>query len=272
MTRSLLLGGGMIALLLVALVESSPAQNSSLFSRGPLTRTDNRQTTRAPEQQYPRQQYPRQQYLGQQYTGQQGRTQGGVAQPGMTQPGLTLRDSSWTYVDVPPPREIQKHDIISVRVDVLSRASADGELRRRKDARYDARLKDWIVLDGLRSAKPDPQTEGAPRMRGELRSDYRAIGELETSESLAFNLACEVVDIRPNGNLVLEGRSKIVLNEEYWTYVLTGICRPEAIGPNNVVLSRDIINLDIKKIETGSVASGYQRGWFQKIFDLFQPF
>ena len=203
---------------------------------------------------------------------QQGMQQPGMQQQGMQQQGMTLQDTSWTYVAVPPPREIQKHDIVSVRVDVLARMSADGELRRRKDARYDARLKDWIILDGLRSVRPDPQTDGEPRMRGELASDYRALGELETSESLAFNLACEVVDIRPNGNLVLEGRSKIVLNDECWTYVLTGICRPEAIGPNNVVLSRDIINLDIKKVETGSVASGYQRGWFQKIFDLIQPF
>ena len=53
---------------------------------------------------------------------------------------------------------------------------------------------------------------------------------------------------------------------------LSGLCRPESIGPNNVVLSRDIIDLDIQKVETGSVAAGYQRGWFQKIFDLIQPF
>ncbi len=190
----------------------------------------------------------------------------------VTDPRLTLQNGSWMYRPLPPPKEIQIHDVLSVRVDLLARMAADGELRRRKDARYDARLKDWITLQGLRSVKPDPQTDGEPRMRGELRSDYRALGELETSESLAFNLACEVVDIRPNGNLVLEGRSKIVLNDECWTYVLSGLCRPEAIGPNNVVLSRDIINLDIRKDETGSVASGYQRGWFQKLFDIFQPF
>lgn len=157
-------------------------------------------------------------------------------------------------------------------MDVIARMESDGELRRRKDAKYDARLKDWIILDGLRSVRPSPQTEGEPRMRGELKSDYRALGELETSESLAFNLACEVVDIRPNGNLVLEGRSMIVINEERWSYVVTGICRPEAIGPDNVVLSRDIINLDVRKVETGSVATSYQRGWFQKLFDLIQPF
>jgi flagellar L-ring protein FlgH len=185
---------------------------------------------------------------------------------------LTLRDVSWTHAPLPPPREIKKHDIISVRVDVLARMQADGELRRRKNARYDARLNDWVIFHGLRWMKPSAQNEGDPRMRGELRSEYRSLGEVETSESLAFNLAVEIVDIRPNGNLVLEGRSKIVLNDEVWGYVLSGLCRPESIGPNNVVLSRDIIDLDIRKVETGSVAAGYQRGWFQKLFDLFQPF
>ncbi|MCU0959832.1 MAG: flagellar basal body L-ring protein FlgH [Pirellulaceae bacterium] len=188
------------------------------------------------------------------------------------EPEMTLGDTSWIYVPTPPPREIQKHDIISVRVDILARVQSDGELRRRKNGLYDARLNDWVIFDGLRWVKPSPQSDGDPRVRGELRSDYRTLGELQTSESLTFNIAAEVVDIRPNGNLVLEGRATARVNEEVWTVMLSGLCRPESIGPNNVVLSRDIINLNIRKVETGSVAAGYQRGWFQKIFDLIQPF
>lgn len=185
---------------------------------------------------------------------------------------LTLGELSWIYVPTPPPREIQKHDIVSVRVDMLARMQSDGELRRRKNGQYDGRLNDWITLDGLRWIKPSPQTDGDPRVRGQLRSDYLTLGELQTSESLTFNIAAEVVDIRPNGNLVLEGHATARVNEEVWTVMLSGLCRPESIGANNVVLSRDIINLNIRKVETGSVAAGYQRGWFQKIFDLFQPF
>lgn len=188
------------------------------------------------------------------------------------EPDMTLGDMSWIYVPTPPPREIQKHDIISVRVDMLARMQSDGELRRRKNGQYDARLNDWLILDGLRWMKPSPQSDGDPRVRGQLRSDYQTLGELQTSESLVFNIAAEVVDIRPNGNLVLEGRATARVNEEVWTVMLSGLCRPESIGPNNLVLSRDIINLNIRKVETGSVAAGYQRGWFQKMFDLFQPF
>jgi len=194
------------------------------------------------------------------------------AGPAMIDPQLKLADASWIYTPTPPPREIQKHDIVSVRIDIMSRMQSDGELRRRKNGLYDARLSDWLIFDGLRWVKPSPQSDGDPRVRGELRSQYRSLGELETSESLAVNVAAEVVDIRPNGNLVLEGRAATRINDETWTIAIAGICRPESIGPNNVVLSRDIINLDVRKVETGSVAAGYQRGWFQKLFDVFQPF
>jgi flagellar L-ring protein precursor FlgH len=198
------------------------------------------------------------------------RTNGPARTPDDAQ--VNLAQGSWIYTPAPPPREIQIHDVISVRVDMLARMAAEGELRRRKNGNYDARLNDWLIFDGLRWMKPSPQSDGDPRVRGELRSQYRSLGELETAESLAFNIACEVTDIRPNGNLVIEGQSHARINDEVWTITLTGACRPDAIGPNNVVLSRDIIDLNIQKVETGSVAAGYQRGWFQKIWDLIQPF
>jgi flagellar L-ring protein precursor FlgH len=185
---------------------------------------------------------------------------------------LTLQQSSWYHSDPAPMREIQLHDIVSIRVDELSRMTAEGELMRRKTGRYDARLKDWILLDGLRKAIPDPQTLGDPRVQGELRSDYRSLGDLETRESLAFNIAVRVVDIRPNGNLILEGTKKIVINDETWDYYIMGVCHKDAVGPGNVVLSRDLADLTVNKREGGSVAAGYQRGWFMKLFDLIQPF
>jgi len=192
--------------------------------------------------------------------------------PAVLDPRLKLGEASWIYTPTPPPREIQKHDIVSVRIDIMSRMQSDGELRRRKNGLYDAGLNDWLIFDGLRWVKPSPQSDGDPRVRGEVRSSYRSLGEMETSESLALNIAAEVVDIRPNGNLLLEGRATTRVNDEVWNVTMSGICRPESIGPNNVVMSRDIINLDVRKLETGSVAAGYQRGWFQKLFDLLQPF
>jgi flagellar L-ring protein precursor FlgH len=39
---------------------------------------------------------------------------------------------------------------------------------------------------------------------------------MELRDQLTFRIGAEVVDIRPNGNLVLQARREIVINEEVW--------------------------------------------------------
>ena len=136
---------------------------------------------------------------------------------------MNLAQGSWIYTPTPPPREIQIHDVISVRVDMLARMAAEGELRRRKNGNYDARLNDWLIFDGLRWMKPSPQSDGDPRVRGELRSQYRSLGELETAESLAFNIACEVIG-HPSERQSRHRRADPArINDEVWTITLSGI-------------------------------------------------
>ena len=185
--------------------------------------------------------------------------------------GTTLDQSSWIYTPLLPPRELRVHDIISIRVQEGATMIAEGEVQRRKNASYNAVLLDWLRLDGL-SAKPAPQADGDPRARGQVDQLYRADNEVETRESLTFNIAAQVVDIRPNGNLVLEAHRFVRNNNEIWEYSLTGICRKEDIGPGNVLLSRDIADLLIDKNERGHVRDGYRRGWLVRLLDTFNPF
>ena len=185
---------------------------------------------------------------------------------------LTLANGSWTFTPPLPPQELRIHDIISIRVDELARMQSDGEMERRKNSLFDAVLKDWVFLDGFRSVRPAPQSKGDPRIQGQLNQLYRAESEMQTRESLAFNIAAEIVDIRRNGLLVMEAHKRVRVNHEVWEYSLSGICRKEDIGRDNVVLSRNILHLDIDKQERGHVRDGYRRGWFQRWFDHLQPF
>lgn len=185
---------------------------------------------------------------------------------------IAMQAGSWTYIPLPPPKKIELHDTVVVRVDELSRMQQEGEMERRKDASYDAIIKDWIELIGLKAVKPAPQADGDPRIRGQLQQLYRAEGDLETRESLAFNIACAVVDIRPNGTLVLEGHRQIRVNHESWELSLSGVCRHEDVGPDNVVLSRNVAELLIDKRERGHVRDSYKRGWLLRWVDEFHPF
>ncbi len=185
---------------------------------------------------------------------------------------LTLVNSSWTYQPPIPPREIKLHDLITVVVDEKSQVISEGSVDRKKKADGTLTLKDWIVLKGVKQVVPAPMRNGDPTMAGKVDNKYRADSELETREAMKFRMAAEVVDIRPNGILVLEGRQMLRANEEVWEISLSGTARPEDILPNNTVLSENLADKRIFKREKGHVVDGYQRGWLLKWLDHYQPF
>jgi flagellar L-ring protein FlgH len=186
--------------------------------------------------------------------------------------GAAFTPQSWYEVPLPPPKEVKVNDIITIRVDTGARVSESAQLQRRRTSQYDAILNDWITLEGLRAIRPAPQSEGDQRVQGNLNQLNRVTGQLDTTESLKFEIAATVAAVLPNGNIVLEAHRTIENNNEQWLHSLSGVCRREDIGPNNVVLSKDIANLRVKKSELGQIRDSYKRGWLTKWWDQFSPF
>jgi flagellar L-ring protein precursor FlgH len=194
--------------------------------------------------------------------------------PAQSTHGLNLQNSSFIHLDLPPearPRELQEQDIITVLVDFRSRFLSEGGAESRKTASIAAVLSDWLRLDGG-AIKPAPQADGDPTITGSLNSQFRAESDEELRDSLTFSIAAKIVDIRPNGNLVIEGHQEIRNNEERWRISLTGVVRREAIQADRKVSSESIAELRIDKEELGQVRDGYARGWLGRWYDRYKPF
>jgi len=195
-------------------------------------------------------------------------------QPVRSDADMTLEQCSFLYRKLPPearPRELQVNDIVTVIVDFKSKFLSEGDAESRKTASLTAILADWIKLDSG-SLKPATQADGDPTVSGTLNSQFRAQSDVELNDSLTFKIAAEIVDIRPNGNLVIEAHQTIRNNEERWRISLTGVVRREAIQADRTVSSDSVYDLDIDKEELGQVRDGYARGWLGRIYDRYKPF
>lgn len=184
-------------------------------------------------------------------------------------PGLAA--VSWTYSPPVQRRVFRKQDIVTIRVDEIARVMAEGSAESRKLTLFNAVVSEWLRISNGRIS-PDPQETGDPTLAGQSNNQYRAEADVDSRESLTFNIAARVVDIRPNGNLVLEGSKAFRVNDNIWETSLSGICRAQDVGPDNVVLSRDMVDVTINKMDQGQLRDGYKRGWFRRWFDRLQPF
>ncbi len=205
-----------------------------------------------------------------------------VLPPAAPPPGMTFQPpeqpignpllSSWTYTPPVPARQLRVHDIVFIRVEETSQSIAQGNSTSRKNTSYNASIKDWIRFVGLDTIKPDPQSDGDPTVQSVQSEVYRGDSTMRTSESMTFNIAAKIADIRPNGTIVLEARRTIRNNDNTWQAALSGVCRAQDIGPDNVILSRNIYGLEIDKGEAGHVRDGYSRGWLTKLLARVKPF
>lgn len=184
---------------------------------------------------------------------------------------MTIDQVSWTYQPPVPPRVFKVNDPVNIRVDEITRLIAEGSAESRKQTLFETIVTDWINIVKF-NVRPDPQALGDPAVAFESDSNFRAESSIESREALTFNIAARVVDIRPNGLLVLEGRKSIRVNDNLWETSLTGLCRPADIAPDNVVLSKDLIDLEVGKLDRGHLRDGYSRGWLQKFLDRARPF
>lgn len=184
---------------------------------------------------------------------------------------MMLNQYSYTFQAPPKQEEFRLHDIITVLVDEQSVFISDGEMDRKKKAHANFTLSDWVKLKGL-SLMPVAQPDGDPKIAGSMDQKYRSEASLETRDKLEFSITCEIVDVRPNGNLVIEGHDTVVNNEEEWTYQLNGEIRPGDVQRDNTVLSSNILHKMINKQESGHVRDGYRRGWLMRWMDQFQVF
>lgn len=197
-----------------------------------------------------------------------------LLRPADSESPLTLKNGSFIYRDRPPEeqvRELAERDIITVLVDIRTRMLSEGDAESRNVRNLTATLADWIRFDG-KSIKPAPQSDGDPRIVGTLNNQSRAESDMELRDSLTFRIAAKIVEIRPNGNLLIEGNWDITNNEEHWRISLTGEVSREAIGPDRTVSSDAIDDLKVVKRELGQVRDGYARGWAQRLYDRFKPF
>lgn len=104
------------------------------------------------------------------------------------------------------------------------------------------------------------------------QDSFSGEGSFSDANTITARAAVLVVDVLPNGNLVVEGARKIEMSGETQYIVLRGIVRADDINPDNSVMSYDVVNANIEFFSEGDIHNAQKKGWINRLLDTVNVF
>lgn len=92
-------------------------------------------------------------------------------------------------------------------------------------------------------------------------------GDISQGNELTGTLTAVVVEVHPSGNLVVQGRKKLTINQGDEYITVTGLVRPDDVAPDNTVSSTRVANAQIAYTGTGTLAETNRMGWGQRLLN-----
>lgn len=97
--------------------------------------------------------------------------------------------------------------------------------------------------------------------------EFDGSGETSQENSLTGSITVTVVEVYPNGNLVVRGEKRLTLNNGNEYIRVSGIIRPIDIQSDNSIVSTKIADATIIYTGDGVVAESNRAGWLTRFFN-----
>ena len=97
------------------------------------------------------------------------------------------------------------------------------------------------------------------------KDDFSGDGRTENSSSLKGRLAASVINVLPNGNLMVAGDRSIAFNGTLNTLRFSGVIDPKDLKPGNRIASEDVMEARLEQVGDGLVADSNGKSWLQKL-------
>lgn len=178
---------------------------------------------------------------------------------------------SWITAAPTPPKTFKIGDLLTVIVRENRRFEADADLETKNRYDLESELDAFFKLTdgGLGSAN---FTRGKPNVDYRFDNRLRKEGDTQREDRLTTRVTAEIIDVKPNGTLVLEAKARVQHDDEVSMVTLTGSCRKEDVTADNTVLSTQIADKTLVVDNKGALRAASSRGWIPKLLDLVRPF
>jgi flagellar L-ring protein precursor FlgH len=174
------------------------------------------------------------------------------------------RPGSSTRSSIADHTALEVGDIVTVVVSEAQTVQDDGKLESNKDSSLDSALQVFDIKPNTFNTLPALKYTSSREVNGETK--YSQKGKFET------RLSAVVLDVKPNGMLLIEGRRTIHLDGDVKEMRVRGLLRPVDIKADNTVSSDRLGDADILYDSDGGRSRNVEKNWFENLLDFLWPF
>ncbi len=177
---------------------------------------------------------------------------------------------SYFAVSRPAPRTYAVHDLVTIVIREDLSIDFQAELSAEKESSTTGTIAEFpklrlsdLVDAQIGDSAVDPDIE----LDVEYEREFEGEGDYARRETMSARITARVIDVKPNGTLVLEARKHIASDDETVTLVATGTCRVDDISADNTVFSTQLYDLHVAKHHTGELRNSTKKGPLTRLLD-----
>lgn len=163
-------------------------------------------------------------------------------------------------------------DILKILVNLKDKGKLENKTDRTRESSEDTSITALLGMENL-LFKPLPGSADPGNLLGlKGGSSTKGDGQIERKEELDTQFAATVVQVLPNGNLVIDGRQEIRINNEIREIAVQGVVRPQDIGSNNTIDYSQIAEARITYGGRGHLSEIQGPRWGHEVMEVLSPF
>jgi flagellar L-ring protein precursor FlgH len=163
------------------------------------------------------------------------------------------------------PRAMRIGDLLTVTISMNDKATLDNKTDRSRDSQTK------FGADYLAEFLPWSK-KGQFDANVTAQSSTKGAGKIDRTEEVKFSVAAVVVDLLPNGNLLISGSQEVRVNYELRVLNVGGIVRPLDITRNNTIAYEKVAEARISYGGRGRLMEVQQPALGHQIYDQVVPF
>jgi flagellar L-ring protein precursor FlgH len=163
-------------------------------------------------------------------------------------------------------------DIVTVLVAIRDEAQLENSSTRSRNNRENLGLPQMLGLEASITRILPRTVDPANLVTATSTAGSTGRGQIQRTEQVTLRVAAVVTQVLPNGNLVLNGRQEVRVNNELRELLIQGVVRTQDIASDNTVRHDRLAEARIAYGGRGMISDVQQPRYGQQLLDIILPF